>query len=323
MSKYFNMALVVFSITILITGCEKVGQDKLSKGNDKESEKVSESEFAESDEIKVLSDEVYTPSPSGSSTGDMVADKLPPGVNPMAIETIVNDVAAGNTSFSHSWVYVQGLVTNDLTDGNKFLSLETSNNSVIFRVKSFVKPSQLAQWKKGNSYGFTLFISRIQHNLEEGIRYIFTYVDDPDNIARGRSVLTPTKSDIIPTSIDALLESFRKGESYYIGKRVAFMGMVDRRTDNEGDPIDSENPERTFDHIYIFPEKNKLFSSDRDSISIYPTMQLFEGDLDDKFSVGSFHYFQVTIHYFSGEKSFNPDKVSITAYVEEKTFLPE
>lgn len=67
MFNYFNIAIVVFSITLLITGCEKTSQNKSSIGNKKASGKVSKRELAnsdENDEIKVLPDDVYTPSPS-------------------------------------------------------------------------------------------------------------------------------------------------------------------------------------------------------------------------------------------------------------------
>lgn len=241
---------------------------------------------------------------------------LPTGVSSVDIATIVSDVALGNTDYEHDWVYLEALVTEDLTDGGRSLLLETHNDSVRFRVSSFVKKSQLSQWTKGNSYGFILFISGIQTN-DEGITTIFSRVDDPDNIAQGRSVLTPSPSAVLASSIDVLLESFRKGESYYIGKRVAFLDSVKIRQEDQ-----TSSDGTVYDRLVVYYENVSLLTAGRDSFGIYQTMQLFEGEIDAKYTEGSFHNFEVTIHYLSGEDFFNPDKVSIVGYFEDKTFLP-
>ena len=102
-----------------------------------------------------------------------------------------------------------------LTDGGRSLLLETGNDEVLFRVSSFVKVSQLSHWVKGNRYGFILFITGIQTSDTTGKTTIFSRVDDPDNLRNGTSVLTPTTNDVIAASINVILESFRRGESYY------------------------------------------------------------------------------------------------------------
>ena len=243
---------------------------------------------------------------------------LPPGVNSVELTTIVEDVAAGNTTFLHDWVYLEALVTSDLTDGGRSLSLETDNDNVNFRVSSFVKKSQLARWTKGNQYRFILFISDIDTNANTGITTISSRVDDPDNIANGRSVLTPGRSKVEVASINVMLESFRQGESYYIGKRVTFLDTVKIRQDNQT----AEHLGTTYDRLVVYSENVGLFATSRDSFSIYPTIQLFDGEIDAKYSKGSLHNFEVTIHYLSGEDFFNPNKVNIVGYFEDKTFLP-
>lgn len=243
---------------------------------------------------------------------------LPPGVKSTELATIVEDVAADNTSFLYAWIYVRASVISDLTDGGRTLSLETDNDSVNFRVSSFVKKSQLSRWTKGNSYNFILFINAIEHKPDTGITTIFSRVDDPDNIAVGRSVLTPTTSNVIPTSVNELLESFRKGESYYIGKRVSFLDTVKDRQDNQV----FESQGTTYDRLVVYSERVSLFATGRDRFSIYPTLKLFDGEIDEEYAKGSFHNFVVTIHYLSGEDFFNPNKVRITGYFEDKTFLP-
>ena len=243
---------------------------------------------------------------------------LPPGVTATDIQTIVSDVATGSTAYEKAWVYVEGLVTSDLTDGKHALLLETGNGSVAFRVSSFVKASQLSRWTKGNRYGFILFITSIEDVPSTGKTTIFSRVDDPDNIRTGKSLLTPTTSAVIPVSINVMLESFRRGESYYIGKRVGFLDTVKSRSDDNT----FEHRGTTYDSLVVYQEKAALFSTGRDRFSIYPTLQLFEGEIDPKYSKGSFHNFEVTIHYLSGESFFDPDKVSIVGYFEDKTFLP-
>ena len=253
-----------------------------------------------------------------ADSGGIPQLSLPAGVTPVEITTIVNDVAAGNTTYERNWVYVEGLVTTDLTDGGRSLLLDTGNDIVKFRVSSFVKVSQLSQWTKGNRYGFILLITDIEQNDTTGITTIFCRVDDPDNITNGRSVLTPTQSDVLVVSIDVLLESFRKGESYYIGKRVGFLDTVKSRQDNQT----FESFGTTYDRLVVYTENIGLFETGRDSFSIYPTMQLFEGVIDPKYTKGSLHNFEVTIHYLSGEDFFNPNKVNIVGYFEDKSFLP-
>ena len=243
---------------------------------------------------------------------------LPPGVKSVELTTIVDDVAIGSTDFLHNWVYIEASVTSDLTDNGRRLLLETNNDNVKFSISSFVKKSQLSRWTKGNSYGFILFIDAIQTNSETGVITIFSRVDDPDNIAKGRSVLTPTSLGVLATSIDVIIESFRNGESYFIGKRVGFIGTVQEREDNKT----VEGRVTTFDSLVVYAEKRNIFTVSRDTFVIYPTMKLFEGNIDPKYSKGSLHYFQVTIHYLSGEDFFDPNKVSITGYLEDKTFVP-
>ena len=243
---------------------------------------------------------------------------LPAGVTATEIETIVADVASGNTDYEHDWVYVEGLVSTDLTDGGRSLLLETGNDEVLFRVSSFVKVSQLSHWVKGNRYGFILLITGIQTSDTTGKTTIFSLVDDPDNLRNGTSVLTPTTNDVIAASIDVILESFRRGESYYIGKRVGFLESVKVRNEDQT----SEFLGTTFDSLVVYVENVPLFATGRDSFFIYPTLRLFDAEIDAKYSKGSLHNFEVTIHYLSGQDFFNPDKVSIVGYFEDKTFLP-
>ena len=253
-----------------------------------------------------------------TETSQPTTPTLPAGVTATDMGTIVSDVATGSTDYEHEWVYVEGLVTTDLTDGGRSLLLETGNADVLFRVSSFVKVSQLSLWTKGNKYGFILLITDIQKSDTTGKTTIFSSVDDPENLINGKSVLTPTTSDVIPTSIDVMLESFRKGESYYIGKRVTFLDSVKIRNDDEI----SESLGTTFDSLVVYFENVPLFATSRDTFFIYPTLRLFDGEIDAKYSKGSFHNFEVTIHYLSGQNFFNPDKVGITGYFEDKTFLP-
>lgn len=244
---------------------------------------------------------------------------LPPGVTATDIQTIVSDVATGGTDYEGAWVYVEGTVKSDLTDGGRSITLETNNESVIFRVSSFVKVSQLSRWVKGNRYGFILFISNIQTSETTGKTTIFSRVDDPDNFRKAKSLLTPTTRDVIPTSIPVILESLRRGESYYLGKRVSFIDTVKVRNEDRT----SESLGTTYDSLVVYHGKATLFATSRDSFTIYPTMELFQGDIDPKYTKGSFHVFEVTIHHLSGEDFFDVDKVRITAYFEDKTFLPE
>lgn len=243
---------------------------------------------------------------------------LPTGVTSVDLKTIVADVASGGTSYEDTWVYLEGLVTVDLTDGGRSLMLETGNDSVLFRVSSLVKVSQLTRWTKGNRYGFILLISDIQYNADTGIMTIFSRVDDPDNIAKGKSVFTPSPSAVLAVSTDILFQGFRRGESYYIGKRVSFLATIEARSEDQT----STSSGAVYDRLSIAGENPNLFSVGRDSIGIYQTMQLFEGDIDPKYTKGSLHHFEVTIHYLSGQDFFDEDKVSIVAYFEDKTFLP-
>ena len=243
---------------------------------------------------------------------------LPEGVTPVELSAIVDDVVAGGTSFLHAWVYVRGLVMTDLTDGGRSLVLETSNAHVNFRVSSFVKVTQLSRYQKGTTYGFILLITGIDERADSGTWNIFSRVDTPENIAKGRSVLTPTVSDVLPTSVNEILESLRKGESYYIGKRVLFLESVKLREED----ATFESRGTLYDSLVVYQERVNILTAGRDTFRIYPTMALFEGDIDAKYTEGSFHNFEVTIHYLSGESFFDPDKVGITAYFEDKTFVP-
>ena len=253
---------------------------------------------------------------TGDQSGGVPTD-LPAGVTPTEMTTIVESVADGSDAYLKAWVYVQGTVIEDLTGGGRSLLLQTDNDQVKFRVSSFVKKSQLARWTKGNPYGFILLITGIQTNAE-GITTIFSRVDDPDNIKNGRSLFTPSPSPVLAADIDVMLDSLRKGESYYIGKRVSFLTSVKLRNDNST----SEATGTSYDNLVVYIENVPLFATGRDYVSIYQTMKLFEGNIDAKYSKGSFHNFEVTIHYLSGENFFNPDKVSIVGYFEETTFLP-
>lgn len=322
--RYFLLYTAILILIALLAGCDNNQPlSVLLDQSDRHSSEIVD-EFAECFEGVKVEDGKYLPvfdkmCVDGVISGAEVGTPtLPPGVTATNIETIVTDVASGSMAYEKSWVYVEGLVTSDLTDGKRALLLETGNDGVAFRVSSFVKASQLSRWTKGNRYGLILFITSIEDVASTGKTTIFSRVDDPENIKKGKSLFTPTTSDVIPASIAVMLESFRRGESYYIGKRVGFLDTVKVRNDDQT----SESHGTTYDSLVVYQEQASLFATGRDRVSIYPTLRLFNGQIDDKYSKGSFHNFEVTIHYFSGESFFNPEKVSIVGYFEDKTFLP-
>ena len=323
--RYFLIYVVLMIAIALIVGCSGQPLDLILDQSDRHSSEIVDDLAgcykglvvdAENDSYfvqfsKVCVDGVITGTEASMPT-------LPPGVTATDIQTIVSDVATGSTDYKGDWVYVEGTVESDLTDGGRSITLETGND-VIFRVSSFVKVSQLSRWVKGNRYGFILFISNIQTSDTTGKTTIFSRVDDPDNFRKAKSLLTPTTSDVIPTSIPVILESLRRGESYYIGKRVSFLDTVKIRNDDRT----SESTGTTFDSLVVHHGQATLFATSRDSFFIYATSNLFEGDIDPKYTKGSFHVFEVTIHWVSGEDFFDVDKVRVTAYFEDKSFLPE
>ena len=323
--RYFFVYLVLMVLIAIAVGCGNQPLDLILDQSDKtSSEIVGEitdcykglSTNTEAGEYLAVFDKMCVDGViSGTGTG---TPTLPPGVIPTEMETIVADVATGSTAYEHAWVYVEGLVTTDLTDGGRSILLETGNESVIFRVSSFVKVSQLSRWTKGNRYGFILLITNIMESDTTGKTTIFSRVDDPDNFRKAKSLLTPTTSDVIPTSIPVILESLRRGESYYLGKRVSFLDTVKLRNEDQT----TEHLGTTYDSLVVYQGQANLFATSRDSFFIYATMELFQGDIDPKYTKGSFHVFEVTIHYLSGEDFFDVDKVRITAYFEDKSFLP-
>ena len=262
-------------------------------------------EGTEYDSVNVDTTRLLTALGETPPVGEISKPSLPTGVNPVDMATIVNSVALGDTDYERAYVYLEAVVMEDLTDGERWITLQTENDNVEFRVFSWVKKSQLAQWTKGNRYGFILFIYSMRHETDTAT--IFSKVDDPDNIAKGRSVLTPTSDEVVRTSIDLLFESFRKGESYYIGKRVSFLDTVKKRRDS--------------DSLLVYDEEVGLFSS-KDTFSIFAEMDITKGDIDLKYSEGSLHNFEVTIHYSSYQDFRDPSKFHIVGYFEDKTFLP-
>ena len=257
------------------------------------------------DSINVDTTRLLTALGETPSVGEISKPSLPTGVKPVDMATIVNSVALGNTDYERAWVYLEVVVMEDLTDGERWLTLQTENDNVEFRVFSWVKKSQLAQWTKGNRYGFILFIYSMRPETDTAT--IFSKVDDPDNIAKGRSVLTPTSDEVLLTSINLLFESFRRGESYYIGKRVSFLDTVKRR--------------RSSSSLLVYDEELGLLSSE-DSFAIFAKMEDLGEDIDPKYSEGSLHNFEVTIGYHSYQDFRDPNKFHIIGFFEDKTFLP-
>ena len=222
---------------------------------------------------------------------------------------IVSSAASKSLAFRHRYVYFSALVAADLSSGEGALTLETNRDDVTFRVRAFTNNRFMASYQSGKTYNFMMFIAAIDQKADGS--HIFGDIDDPANIRNGRSIFTPYHHESILTDIDSIVSSFKKGESYFIGKRVTLFDSIGGRSDDGT-------------RLEITVEPRGVFAVGTDSFAIYKNFDLFGDDrvIDEKYSEGSFHKFEFTIHYLSGEDIFDSDKVSIVAYFEDYDFAP-
>lgn len=226
--------------------------------------------------------------------------ELPASATPADFQTVVASVVSGSDMYRFKAIGVSARV---LSKTEQVLSLVTGDPQVNFIVSAMVKDKHLDHFVIGNTYKLPLIITSTKK--ENGLTKIFAWTDTPTNIDHGTSAFTPASQAVTPVTIAAMLESFRRGESYYIGKRVSFTARVIERAPNG--------------RIEVYRGQSPVWSLEEDYFSIYADNDLTA--TPNKYAEGSVHAFVVTIHFVSGEGYFDDTKVKIIGTLKDEGFL--
>ena len=145
----------------------------------------------------------------------LVAGTTP--VDTTTLADIVTDATAGNKSYVGKIVTITAsvdLVTSEFTN-NDAITLITNNEDVVFYVGSRETPQRLANYEKGKSYAFSLFIRAI---------------DPPEEFFPEYAIWSSIPSETISTTINAIVSDVAAGGRTYVDKIVSITATVENDT---------------------------------------------------------------------------------------------
>ena len=134
-------------------------------------------------------------------------------IDSITLADIVADAAAGNKSYVGKVVTIKASVDSDTSEftNNDAITLITNNEDVVFYVGSRETPQHLANYEKGKSYTFSLFIRA---------------VDPPEEFFPEYAIWSNIPSETISTTINAIVSDVAGGGRTYIDKIVLITATV-------------------------------------------------------------------------------------------------
>lgn len=223
------------------------------------------------------------------------------------VSTVIASLKADEPTFKGAFISVSAVVDRYTEDGSA-LYLQTPNND-NWIVRMFVKDYHFdissIFANDGTSHKFILWISDFENNT------IYARAVDPANIASGRSVLNQSGSTI-STSVSEVIDSMKKGESFFIFKRILISATVVNLREST-----IQSTGQSYEVLQLTENVSDLFhTKENHSFRIYPTVELWT-EFDQEFTAGVSYTFELIVHYFSGRDFFDAKDIGVVTYLAE------
>ena len=207
-----------------------------------------------------------------------------PHPNTVGIDMIVADVANKGEKYLGKTLAVTAQVDLDATafTDNDSITLVTNNDNVVFYVNSRETPDRVAQYQKGQTYTFNIFIRAI---------------DPPEEFFPEYAIWSNLPTKRVSTTMDALIQDITSGGRTFIDKIVSLRATV------------KFNAETFFDDDEDYETISLITNAE--NVSFFLTHELRHPSILAKYKEGVAYDFT----FFIARITPSNDKYLVSAYV--------
>ena len=218
------------------------------------------------------------------------------------LSTVLSSFSAGESDYLYKFVQFDAVVDSYTTDKSA-LRLLTPEGQPRVLIRLFVKNyhidvSQI--FAAEQSYRFVVWIDTFENDT------IFCLSVDPADMDSGRT-LFDDMGQTLNTTIDAVVESMKAGETYFVFKRIVVTAPV------------YEVYEGTIDSTQQDYQVLDLFNSnsiENHRFAVYPSLDLWT-QFDDTYAVGITYTFELIVHPISGRDFFDANEIDVVTYLAD------
>ena len=305
------LTIILILLSVVFVGCEGVPLDTLLDQSEKDSTDIV-SEItdcytgldidAEAGEYKALFDKACVDAILGVS---QVSDVEGVEIIETDLSTVLSSFSAGKTEYQYRFVSFDAVV-NSYTSDKSALRLLTPDGTPRVTINLFVKTRHIDisdTFIAGQTYDFTVWI------IEHSGNTIFAYTVDPADIDSGKTLFDDMGATL-DTTIDAVIESMKASETYFVFKRIVITAPVHAVHNHT-----TASTEQDYQRISLLPYAVDLFNDkENHGFSVYPALSLFT-TFDDTYEVGITYTFQLIVHPLSGRGFFDAKDIGVVTYL--------
>ena len=223
------------------------------------------------------------------------------------LSTVLSSFSTGGTDYLYKFVTFDAVVNTYTTDKSA-LRLRTPDGQPGIVIRLLVKNyhidiSQI--FAAEQSYRFVVWVSSFENNT------IFCRTADPTDSDSGRT-LFDDMGQTLNTPIEAVIESIKAGETYFVFKRIVITAQVYRIS--EGTTLSTQ---QDYQSLSLTPEVSDIFNQkENHRFSVYPSLTLWT-EFDETYEVGTTYMFELIVHPISGRGYFDAKDISVVTYLAD------
>ena len=223
------------------------------------------------------------------------------------LSTVLSSFSAGETDYLYKFVQFDAVVDSYTTEGAA-LYLRSAAGQPRVNVRLFVKRFHIdisQVFSVGESYRFLVW------NLEFSNNTLFCRTVDPADVDSGRT-LFDDMGQTLNTTVDAVVESMKAGETYFVFKRIMVTAPVQFVFSHT-----TANTNTDYQTLILTPEVDDIFhEKETHTFFIYPSAALWE-QFGETYEVGITYTFELIVHPISGRDFFDEKDISVVTYLAE------
>ena len=221
------------------------------------------------------------------------------------LSTVLSSFSTGGTDYLYKFVRFDAVVDSYTTEGAA-LYLRSAAGQPRVNVRLFVKGFHIdisQVFSVGESYRFLVW------NLEFSNNTLFCRTVDPADVDSGRT-LFDDMGQTLNTTVDAVVESMKAGETYFVFKRIMVTAPVQFVFSHT-----TANTNTDYQTLILTPEVDDIFhEKETHMFKIYPSAALWE-QFGETYAVGTTYEFELIVHYLSGYDYFDAKDINVVTYL--------
>ena len=218
------------------------------------------------------------------------------------LSTVLSSFSAGESDYLYKFVQFDAVVDSYTTDKSA-LRLLTPEGQPRVLIRLFVKDYHIDVsliFASEQSYRFVVWISAFENDN------IFCRTVDPADADSGKT-LFDDMGQTLNTTIDAVVESMKAGETYFVFKRIVVTAPVYGVYEGT---IDST--QQDYQVLDLFNSN----SIENHRFAVYPSLDLWT-QFDDTYAVGITYTFELIVHPISGHDFFDANEIDVVTYLAD------